>query len=314
MASIHPNPNFKPEDAAQSLRNAMKGLGTDEEAIIKILVAHSNAQRQEIASKFKTLYGRDMIEDLKSELGGNFENAVLALMKPTASFLAQELRAAMKGAGTDESTLVEILCARSNAEIKAIKEAYQKEIGRNLEEDLMSETSGNFKRLLVSQCNANRDESQNVDAAKAQQDAKEIYEAGAGQWGTDEAAFNAVLCSRNAAQLRATFASYKSQFGKDIEEVLESETSGTLKDGYLAIVKYVRDAPAFFAERLHKSMAGAGTEDSDLIRLVVSRSEIDLAAVAKKFSVLYGKPLGEWISSDCTGDYRRLLIATVGNH
>ncbi len=39
-------------------------------------------------------------------------------------------------------------------------------------------------------------------------------------------------------------------------------------------MKYVRDAPAFFAERLHKSMAGAGTEDSDLIRLIVSRSEV----------------------------------------
>lgn len=62
-----------------------------------------------------------------------------------------------------------------------------------------------------------------------------FYQAGAGQWGTDEAAFNAVLCARNAAQLRATFAAYKKSFGKDIEEVIDAETSGTLKEGYLAI-------------------------------------------------------------------------------
>jgi len=49
-------------------------------------------------------------------------------------------------------------------------------IGRNLEEDAMSETSGHFRRLLVSVINANRDESQTVDLDKAQHDAKEIFE------------------------------------------------------------------------------------------------------------------------------------------
>lgn len=314
MASISANPHFNADGAAQSLRNAMKGLGTDEEAIIKVLVAHNSAQRQEILSKYKTMFGKDLIQDLKSELGGNFEDAVVAMMTPLPSFLASELRRAMKGAGTDESTLVEILCTRSNAEIKAIKEAYHKDFSRNLEEDVVSETSGHFKRLLVSACNANRDESATVDSAKAEHDAKTIFEAGEAQWGTDESAFNAVLCSRSPAQLRATFSVYKQLTGKDIDHAIESETSGTLKEGLLAIVKYVKDSPSFFAERLYNSMAGAGTDDSALIRLVISRSEIDLVAVAKAFTKLYGKSLNDFIASDCSGDYRRLLIATVGNH
>jgi hypothetical protein len=236
------------------------------------------------------------------------------MMTPWPTFLATELRRAMKGAGTDESTLIEILCTRSNADIKAIKDAYQKVIGKNLEEDVASETSGNFKRLLVSVINANRDESQTVDSGKAQQDAKEIFEAGEGQWGTDESVFNAVLCSRSVTQLRAVFAAYKQLAGKDIQDSIGAETSGTLKEGLLAIVKYVKDPPAFFAERLHNSMAGAGTDDGALIRLVVSRSEVDLVGAAKAFTRLYGKSLNDFIASDCSGDYRRLLIATIGNH
>jgi len=40
----------------------------------------------------------------------------------------------------------------------------------------MSETSGHFERLLVAQCNADRDDSSTVDFAKADLDAKDIFE------------------------------------------------------------------------------------------------------------------------------------------
>ena len=50
------------------------------------------------------------------------------------------------------------------------------EFGRKLEDDLIKETSGHFRRLLVAQCNADRDHSKVADFAKAHKDAKDIYE------------------------------------------------------------------------------------------------------------------------------------------
>jgi len=207
--TIVANEDFNVEQAAEDLQKSMKGLGTDEDVIVKILATHDNAQRQEIAETYKTLYGADLIDDLKSELGSSMEDLTVAVMQPPRLFDAKELRAAMKGAGTDEAALIEILCTKTNEQLDEIKAAYTEEFERDLEEDIQSETSGNFERLLVSQINAARCEEEDVDEDKAQEDAQEIYDAGEGQCGTDETAFNMVLCRRSNAQLRETFVKYE---------------------------------------------------------------------------------------------------------
>ena len=68
---------------------------------------------------------QDLISDLKSELSGNLEECILALMEPLGLYDARSLRKAMKGMGTDEQCLIEILCSRSNKEIATIKAAFK---------------------------------------------------------------------------------------------------------------------------------------------------------------------------------------------
>ena len=67
---------------------------------------------------------------------------------------------------------------------------------RNLEKDLISETSGSFKNLMVALCQANRPGGNTIDRRKARNDAKALFEAGEKKWGTDNSVFNAILCSR----------------------------------------------------------------------------------------------------------------------
>uniref|UniRef100_A0A5F8GIB3 Annexin n=1 Tax=Monodelphis domestica TaxID=13616 RepID=A0A5F8GIB3_MONDO len=79
--TITDTPGFDPVRDAKVLRKAMKGFGTDEDAIIECLTRRSNKQRQQILLSFKTAYGKDLIKNLKSELSGNFEKTILALIK-----------------------------------------------------------------------------------------------------------------------------------------------------------------------------------------------------------------------------------------
>lgn len=50
------------------------------------------------------------------------------------------------------------------------------EFDRDLEKDLVSETSGNFQHLLVSECNAHRDTGRDIDVQLAKKDAQNIFE------------------------------------------------------------------------------------------------------------------------------------------
>jgi hypothetical protein len=62
---------------------------------------------------------------------------------------ARELRRAMKGLGTDEKTLIRIFSSRSKEQLQIIAQQYSALFGRNLEHDVSSETSGNFRKLLI---------------------------------------------------------------------------------------------------------------------------------------------------------------------
>lgn len=207
---------------------------------------------------FKTNFGKDLTENIVSETRGNFEALLVALLTPTLDFYCKEIKDAMDGIGTDEQVLIEILCTLSNFEINTIKAHYMKLYGKDLESAIIGETSGNFKRLLVSLCTANRDESGMTDPEAAKADATALLRAGELMFGTDESVFNGVLCSRNFEQLKLVFKEYHTMTGHSFEQAIKNEFSGDIKDGFVAIFRCVNNKAEFFAHQLMKSMKGLG--------------------------------------------------------
>ncbi|XP_023646716.1 annexin A5-like [Paramormyrops kingsleyae] len=308
--TVKPFANFNANQDAEVLFKAMKGLGTDEDAILQLLTARSNSQRQQIKAAFKTLHGKDLVDELKSELGGKFETLIVSLMMPPTIFDATQLRDAIKGAGTDEKVLVEILGSRTPAQIRDIIAAYKQEFGKNLEDDVTGDTSGHFKRLLVILLQASRQ--QGVDNGAIEQDAKALFAAGEAKFGTDEETFITILGNRSAEHLRKVFDAYMKLSGYQIEESIQRETSGSLRALMLAVVKCARSVPAYFAEGLYHSMKGAGTDDHTLVRIMVSRSELDMLDIRANFRRMFAKSLYSMIKGDTGGDYRKALLLLCG--
>ncbi|KAH8287194.1 hypothetical protein KR054_004300, partial [Drosophila jambulina] len=308
--------NATPFDAAadaQTLRAAMKGFGTDEQEIIDVLAGRSNQQRQMIRAVYDAEFERDMVEDLKSELGGKFEDVIVGMMLPPVEYLCKQLHAAMAGMGTEEATLVEILCTKSNEEMAQIVAAYEERYQRPLAEQMCSETSGFFRRLLTLIVTGVRDDlTTPTDASEAKEQAAQLYAAGEAKLGTDEEVFNRIMSHASFPQLRLVFDEYKELSGQTIEQAIKHEMSDELHEAMMAIVECVQSPAAFFANRLYKAMNGAGTDDATLIRIIVSRSEIDLETIKQEFERIYNRTLHSAVVAETSGDYKRALTALLG--
>ncbi|XP_066558138.1 annexin A13 isoform X2 [Amia ocellicauda] len=308
MPTIVEYPDFDVVADIKAIRKACKGLGTDEEAIIEILANRSCFQRLQIKQAYFDKYDDELVEVLKKELSGSFEKAVIAMLDSPVVFAAKELRRAMKGAGTDEDVLVEILCTRTNEELRAVKEAYQELFERDLEEDIEGDTSGDVRNLLITLLQADRDEGYEVNEEQAVEDATELFEAGEGRFGTDESTFSFILAKRNYLQLQATFKVYEQLSGTDIKDAIKNEASGTLRDCYMTLVRCAKNLQLYYARRLNSAMKGAGTDEDTLIRIIVGRSEIDLETIKDMYSEKYDVPLRDALCSECGGDFKRLLL------
>ncbi|XP_069782860.1 annexin A3-like isoform X2 [Narcine bancroftii] len=292
-----------------SLRGAIVGLGTNEQIIIEILTHRSNWQRQQISKEYKGICGRDLIDDLKSDLSGDFKNVIIALMLPPALFDAKELKRAMEGPGTNENALIEILASRTNQQLREIKEAYQEEYKSDLAKDVSEETSGDLRRAMLILLEARRDDNcQGVDERLFKTDAEALFKAGEKRLGTDEVKFIEVLCLRSPSQLQMTFDEYKVISNKAIEDSIKREMSGDLKKLMLTVVQCSKSTPAYFAGRIHKSVKGIGTDEHALSRILVSRSEIDLLDIQDEYMKAYGKSLYSTIEDETSGDYRTTLL------
>jgi len=310
--TVTPNPHFSASGDVGILDKAIKTKGVDENTIIDVLVKRSNEQRQMIKEAYQQASGKPLDSALKAALKGDLEEVVLALLKTPAQYDAQLLKLAMKGLGTDEDTVIEILASRTNKEIEAIKLAYKAEYKKELEDDIKSDTSGDFRKALLALCKANRTEGvcdQLVDS-----DARALYEAGEQRKGTDCSVFIDILTTRSAPHLRQVFERYTKYSKVDVAKAIDLEMKGDIESCLLAVVKCAGSRPAFFAEKLNLAMKGKGTRTKILTRIMVSRSEVDMKRIKEEYKKKYGKTLYQEILDDTKGDYEKILLALCGDN
>ncbi|KAI9087372.1 hypothetical protein K1719_030692 [Acacia pycnantha] len=308
--SVPPAPPSPRDDAIQLYR-AFKGFGCDTSAVINILAHRDATQRSYIQHEYRAMYSEDLLKRLSSELSGKLENAVLLWMHDPAGRDVVILRQTLVLEKNHEAA-TEVICSRTPSQLQYLKQIYHSKFGVFLEHDIERNTSGEHKKILLAYISSPRHEGPEVNREMAANDAKALYKAGEKKLGTDEKTFIEIFSQRSAAQLNAISSYYHDMYGHSLKKAVKKETSGNFGYALLTIAQCAQNPAKYFAKVLHKAMKGLGTNDSALIRVIVTRTEIDMQYIKIEYQKKYKKTLNDAVHSETSGHYRAFLLALLG--
>jgi hypothetical protein len=298
---------------AEQLYKAMKGAGTDEDTIIKVTSQNPLSIRLKIRSRYKALYGQDLLEDFKSDLSGNFLKVEEGLYKNIYEYDADECYLAIKGLGTNEDTLIEIIGTRPPWMLEKIKEIYKIKYNIELEKDVIDDTSGDFQKLLVALLQCTRSDNKNPDIEKCAEIAKDLFKGDKekNKIGIDKDKYIKYFAQLSPCELMHLAREFHREYGKSLIEVIKKELGGDIQKLVITIFYANINPSEYFATRIREAVKGVGTKEKILNRVIITRNEVDMDVIKKYYKTLYSRDLVEDVKSDTSGDYRKLVIALI---
>lgn len=236
------------EAAAGRLKDAVDGMGTDEDAIKEVLAGKSAREVRAIQDAYQRLYGDNLGDRLQKEAAGRGEHDLFArYLNPVAEgdaegqaiASAERIKDAVDGGtfgfGTDEAALREEFAGKTQEEVDAIAEQYGRKYGdlpagstpeeyRNvLRQKLIKEASSEGQEdVFLRHLNPARQGDAQVGAEVAAEQLKDAVDG----WGTNEDGIRKVLEGRSKAEIDAIAAAYEAKYGGNLRSRLTDELGG----------------------------------------------------------------------------------------
>ncbi|MCJ1480714.1 hypothetical protein MMC06_000869 [Schaereria dolodes] len=267
-------PNSTPPDdattAADTLFNAMKRVGTNEATLINVLSHYPTQLIPHLKQTYFQRHNRSLEDHVASETSHNFKLTLLSILRGPLQQDVFLLNKALKGVGTNESLLNDVLIARSNTDMDAIKRAYFATYKRSLWADIKADLSAKTEQLFFMIVENPRHEDSipyNPQADDAR--ATELYHALEGRVGRYQETVCSILSNHNDAEIRSIALIYEQRYRTTLEAVVSKHFSGHMKAALLQMLKCACDRARLDAELLEQTMAGLGTRDDMLISRLV---------------------------------------------
>lgn len=295
----------------ESLKNSLKSAGAakvDENTIIKILANRNNMMRQQLRNYYNQKYSRDLVADLRADLDGKFEKAIVALFDDPYLYDAKTLNLAMKGLGTDIDTCIEIICTRPNWYLKNIMIAYTNLTGGELIKDLNSEfkLKGNTGTLLIALLQCQRSENPTPNKETIEKYADDLIKGGIQRLGTDEPLFMDILTKTSTAELQLLTEIYQQKAKESLLVSIDKEFTGPTQKTLKTIIYANTNPSEYFAQRVNEGITSSN--DDLLMRILITRDEVDMPKIKECYKAKYGKDMVESVKEATLGDYKNLLV------
>lgn len=216
------------------------------------------------------------------------------------------------GLKNDFEIVCEMLTSKTNEELKVIEKVYKLDTGNDLRNDILKEYKGVIGKNLILMLDTVRSTNSRLRKNECERLAKLLVEKDPKLWVEDEKIFKDIFLMKSPEELVLIARYFFNINKKNLIEVIDKN----LKDKNKQLLKEIlfnNIMPhELFAEKINSAIRGIGTNDEKLIRILVSRCEIDMPLIREIYEYKYKVPMKEDIAGDTSGIYQKLCGFLAG--
>ena len=190
-----------------------------------------------------------------------------------------------------------------------IEKVYKLDTGNDLRNDILKEYKGVIGKNLILMLDTVRSTNSRLRKNECERLAKLLVEKDPKLWVEDEKIFKDIFMMKSPVLIARYFFNINK---KNLIEVIDKN----LKDKNQQLLKEIlfnNIMPhELFAEKINSAIRGIGTNDEKLIRILVSRCEIDMPLIREIYEYKYKVPMKEDIAGDTSGIYQKLCGFLAG--
>ncbi|OAY67785.1 Annexin D2 [Ananas comosus] len=235
---------------------------------------------------------------------------------PSPADDCEQLRKAFHGWGTNEKLIISILAHRNAAQRRAIREAYAATYGEDLLKSLDKETTGDFEWFGL--CGWAQRLVLLWTLDPPERDAWLANEA-IRKWRPGNRVLIEIACARSSGELFAARQAYHARYKRSLEEDVAVHTTGDFRKLLVPLVSSYRyEGPEVNAtlakseaKMLHEKISEKAHNDEDVIRILTTRSKVQLIATLNHYNNEFGNPVNKDLKSDPNDEFLTALRATI---
>ena len=290
------------EDLKQLIENADYSSMTD------FITRMSHKERMRLRQIYKQKFEKDLMSDLKSSFAGIYLKIILGLFTDPVEFDIDYIYKCLKEE-TSYNILIEIFASRPDWYLNKIKNLYQRKYNIELEEHIKEGTLDDFKKLLIQILQNEQSTNQSPDIDQCKKLAEDLEQEESEKLKVDSAIINSIFIKSSPQELVTISQEYNKATQKLITQTINEHFKGNAKNLLNAILMAKISPSEYYANIIHESI-----DDEDVIlKVIITRAEIDLAQIKKYYLKLYGNDIVNDIKKD-SHEYTNLLVAICNKH
>ena len=280
-----------PISEVENLKNYIQN--SDNTKIVEFICKLNKEQRLKLKETYVASYGTELIKDLEKVLSGNVEKLVCGLIKSFIDFDAEQIYLSMKGLGTDEDTLSEMIATKPSRHLNKIKQRYPELYNETLENDIKGDTSDYYRNILIAMIQGGRSDNPYPNSQKMKDIVNKLNDDNE----NIKESFVSYLVNCSYGEICTICREYEKIHNKNILEGIKNKFGKDEYNFFNVLLNYISDPGKFFAEKIH------GFKDKDLIRIIVSNEEI-INDIKDAYKELYNTELIDDIKNNTDGDFQ----------